>query len=328
MPTIQRLELPTPFPVGPVNAYLLEGDPLTLVDTGPREAATLPVLRAELERRGVTFRDLERLVITHPHIDHFGLAAAIVTDSTDARAERSSGPAVEVLAHPDAVPWLSDGLSVGVARHRFYLDVLREAGMPDPDPVARAYLAADQYGAPVRVDRVLTHGEGVRLGGTDWQVIHTPGHAGAHLCLYDPESRALVAGDHLLPTISSNPVVEPALDGRLRHRSLVGYVRSLRLVAELEVATVYPGHGAPFEGHRELIEQRLAATWQRAEDIAALLADGRPSIYEVVQQLFPNVSGFEAFLGVSEIIGHLELLEAQGRVAAERDGHVMRYRRL
>jgi len=195
---VHRLTLPTPFPVGPVYAYLFEGDLLTLVDTGPKADVTRESLRAGLADFGYRPEDIQRIIVTHHHADHMGLAAEIW--------QRSGA---EIWTHPYSLPWLADYAGQQARHHPFYAAIWQQAGVPT-DIVA---LMNDSSASllrwidPVLATHTLDEGQQIDLGGAPWQVFHTPGHAGGLICLWEPASRTLLANDHLLRDISSNPVL-------------------------------------------------------------------------------------------------------------------------
>lgn len=144
---------------------------------------------------------------------------------------------------------------------------------------------------------------------------------------WDAEHEFAFVGDHLLPHISSNPLISRPLDGSPgRSRSLVAYLDSLAKTRELpEGAILLPGHGEPIDDHRALIDTRLASTTRRKEKILRLLADGPRSGYELAQSMWGNIAVTQAFLTLSEIIGHTDLLEDEGRVREVDDGGVIRF---
>ena len=176
------------------------------------------------------------------------------------------------------------------------------------------------------LDRTLADGDLLRLGGEDWRVLHTPGHTGDLVCFYQPQRRLLLSSDHLLRDISSNPLVEQPVPGQSERpccsrRSLVEYMAQLRRVAALDVALTLPGHGPPISDHRALIRERLAFHEERARRILEVLGDETFTVHEIVGQLFSNLDPLNHFLAISEVIGHLQWLEVEGRVTCrERDG--------
>ncbi|RLC73081.1 MAG: Zn-dependent hydrolase [Chloroflexi bacterium] len=313
---LYTFSVPTPFPVGPVNLYLAEGEPLTLLDAGPRYDPARKALTEALAERGYRVADLQRLILTHAHPDHCGLAAELV---------RESG--AEVMAHAETGRRLAPGAEA--QRVAFYADVMRWAGVPMEvlTSLAGARQGASHYTEPVTLDRALADGDTLQLGGEDWRVLHTPGHTGDLICLYQPQRRLLLSGDHLLRDISSNPLVEPPAPGQTeRPRRLVEYMAQLRRVAEMDIALTLPGHGPPITDHRALIRERLAFHEKRARHILETMGDEALTTHEIVSQLFSGLDPINHFLAISEVIGHLQWLEVEGRVTRREQGGVARWR--
>ncbi len=317
---LHAIELPTPFPVGPITVYLADapGEPLTLVDTGPRTPATQAALEAALARLGYTLSSLARILVTHAHMDHFGLTADLVQASQ-----------ARVWTHPWNVPSLSDYEADQERRVAFYADLLRQAAVPTEmmQIVGRVTQGMRQFARPVAVDDTLDEGATLRLAGREWQVLHTPGHAAGLLCLYEPESRTLLSSDHLLADISSNPLVEPPQPGQTsRPRSLALYIASLQRVAALGIARALPSHGPVIHDVAGLVNRRLAFHRQRLAHVLDALRQGARTTWEVTQVLFPGRSPLDTFLAVSEVIGHLDVLEIEGKIVGEMAGGVIVWR--
>nr|HID14052.1 MBL fold metallo-hydrolase [Anaerolineae bacterium] len=315
---LHTISLPTPFPVGPVNVYLAEGEPLTLVDTGPRYAPARETLEKALARCGYRVADLQRIVLTHAHPDHCGLAAELA---------RASG--AEVMTHTANLSWLAD--DADAQRLAFYGEVMRWAGVPVEvlKALTRMRRGMSRYAEPVTPDRTLADGDALYLGGEDWHVLHTPGHAGGLICFYQPRRRLLISSDHLLRDISSNPLVEPPAPGETeRPRRLVEYMRQLRRVAELDVALALPGHGPPITDPRALIYERLAFHEERARCMLETLGDDALTVHEIASRLFPGLDPVNYFLAISEVIGHLQWLEVEGRVTHTGQDGVAFWRRV
>jgi glyoxylase-like metal-dependent hydrolase (beta-lactamase superfamily II) len=317
-PYLHTLSIPTPFPVGPVNVYLAEGDPLTLVDAGPRYDPARESLENGLSGCGYSVADVRRIVLTHAHADHCGLAAELA---------RASG--AEVLTHAVSIPWLER--SANARRLAFYTEVMHWAGVPVKTLVdlSRMRRGVEQYDEPIIPDGTLADGDALQLGGDDWRVLHTPGHAGGLICLYQPRRRLLISSDHLLRDISSNPVVEPPAPGETgRPRRLVEYMAQLRRVAALDVALALPGHGPPITDHRALIRERLAFHEARARYMLEVMGERALTAHEMAGVLFPGVDPVDYFLAISEVVGHLQWLEVEGRVTHDEHGGVARWRRV
>lgn len=302
---IVPLSLPTPYPVGPVNSYLLPGPPLTLVDCGPKTPEALEALEAGLARAGLSLGKIERLVITHGHLDHFGLAATVAGAS-----------GAGVYAHAAEVPKM--------ALDRRFVEPMRllvaEAGFPSEvsDMLLAAMRRHRSQFDPITPTDLLADGDRLALGEGTLEVMHTPGHAQGHICLWDGE--ALVSGDLLLEEISPNPMVEFDSNG-LRLRTLPALLRSLDRLAALEPAVAYPGHGDPIPQPAVRARDLLRHHQERKENLARMLATGSWTLRALAAEWFPGLDQFNLFLGLSEVLGHLDLLEDEGRLATgHRDG--------
>ncbi|MGH7535920.1 MAG: MBL fold metallo-hydrolase [Gemmatimonadales bacterium] len=302
--------LPTPFPVGPVNCYLFAGDPVTVVDPGMMLPESIAMLTALLESAGLTVADIDVVFVTHGHPDHYGAAGWI--------AEQSGAGIVCGKAERQKL--------LGQMTPE-YLALLVNLGIPqeivDTFPDLRK-ATRDLIHTPLEAD--LSHrgdGEILTAGGRDFTVIETPGHAAGHLSLWDPEASVLLSGDHLLPHITPNPVLEPDDHHPGRRRSLIEYLDSLPRFSALAPAAILPGHGSPFTDIDALAANLRAHHQKRSERIVSMVeALGTPTPYEISLQLFPNLEGFAVMLGTSEAVGHLDLLAAEGRVRQVEDSPI------
>jgi glyoxylase-like metal-dependent hydrolase (beta-lactamase superfamily II) len=317
---LHAIELPTPFPVGPVTLYLADaaGEPLTLIDTGPCTPETRAALETALAALGHRIGDLERIVVTHAHVDHFGLAADLVDVS-----------GAQVWTHPWNNATLGDYDADRERRVVFYRELMRQAAVPAQilATVGRATRGMHHYARAVAVSGALEEGDMLRLAGRDWQVLHTPGHAAGLICLYSPSSRTLLSSDHLLADISSNPLVEPPPPGQVeRPRSLALYRASLRRVAALDVERALPSHGPVIHDVPGLVAERLAFHERRMVRVLDVLRDGARTTWAVTNALFPDRTPLDTFLAVSEVIGHLDLLEMEGWIKGEMVDGVVHWR--
>ncbi len=308
LPNLYQLAIPTPFPVGPVNVYVardLQGDGVTLVDCGPRTPEARGALDAGLAALGHSVHSVCRIVVTHTHADHYGLAASLVNES-----------GARVLAHPFSRPMLEAYAEERERRLAFYADLLRISGVPDElgQIVQQARRSIGDYAEAVPVSGALNDGDTLTMAGCEWQVIHTPGHSAGLVCLYEPLSCVLLSNDHLLRDISSNPVVEPPLSEHARRiRSLVEYLGQLRRVAAMSISVAWPGHGDLIYDVPELVRQRIEFHTRRARRILELLDGQALTTYQIVRPLFPSLDSINFFLAISEVLGHLELLESEHR---------------
>lgn len=317
---VHRLALPTPFLVGRVNAYLIEDDPLTLIDTGPNSGTTLDELDVALRARGHTIAELELIVITHQHIDHLGLLEILV---------RRSG--AEVAALDRLVPYLRDFSAGAVADDEFASAIMARHGVPPDVITALTSVGASfrAYGSSAEVTRPLRDGDELQLAGRRLRVLHRPGHSPSDTVFWDEERRMLLAGDHLLGHISSNPLITRPLDGPApdgeRPHALLDYIGSLRATRELPLSLVLTGHGDPVTDHVTLIDERLRLHDRRAAKLLGMLAGGPLTAYEMAVQMWSNVAVTQAYLTISEVLGHMDLLAARGQVVEHDDGTLTRF---
>ncbi len=158
------------------------------------------------------------------------------------------------------------------------------------------------------------------------QVFHRPGHSPTDTVFLDSERRMLLAADHLLGHISSNPLITRPRDGSSeRPQALVTYLESLEATREMDVDLVLPGHGDPITDHRSLIDERFALHRRRAEKLHGLIAERPRSAYELAQALWGNIAVTQAYLTLSEVLGHTDILLDEGRVAEVEEGGVVRF---
>lgn len=315
---IHRLPIPTPFAVGKVNCYLIEDDPLTLIDGGPNYGTALDVLSESLGAHGHTIEDIGLILLTHNHTDHLGLAQILVEHS-----------GAEVAALGIAAERLANYRTEAERDDEFAVELMLRSGIPEEIALALRSVSSSYrgWGAPVEVTRPLADGETIELGGRRLETLFRPGHSVMDTVFWDAEHQIGFVGDHLLPHISSNPLISRPLDGSPgRTRSLIAYLDSMAKTRELpEGSLLFGGHGEPIDDHRSLIDTRFASTERRKEKLLRLLAEGPRSGYELAQSMWGNIAVTQAFLTLSEVIGHMDLLEVEGRVREVDDGGVIRY---
>jgi glyoxylase-like metal-dependent hydrolase (beta-lactamase superfamily II) len=318
---IHVLAIPTPFAVGRVNVYLLEDEPLTLVDAGPNSGLALDELERGLDALGHRVTDLELLVLTHQHIDHLGLAGILA---------RRSG--AEVAALDRLAPYAERYSAEAEADDAFSVALMRRHGIAqDVTQALRAVSAAFRgWGGAVRVTHPLPDGSTLALRDRTLRVHHRPGHSPSDTVFADEARGVLIGGDHLLGHISSNPLITRPLPGDAaaageRPRALQTYLDSLRATRADDLAVVLPGHGAPVEDHRALIDERFALHERRAAKIHDLLAHGPRTAHEIAQALWGGVAVTQAYLTLSEVLGHVDLLLVAGQAVAQESDGVVRF---
>ncbi len=311
---VLSITVPTPFAVGPVNCFLLKGDALTLVDTGPRTPEAQQELEKQLHSYGVAFEDIDQVVLTHHHPDHIGLVGRMMKNG------------VIVLGHWKNDRWLQMSDSFLKENEAFMTGIYREAGVPEQyfDHVSdtRGYLA---YTDRAKCDRHLSEGDDVP-GCSGWTVMETPGHAQSHISLWHKETGMMIAGDHLIKKISSNPLLEPPyVKGTERPKPLLQQRNSYRKTLDAHLQYVYTGHGEPILNPDELIKERLQKQEERSEKVASFL-NSPMTAFEVCQQLFPGVYKKQTGLTLSETIGHLDYLESENVIVKIKEKEKTVYR--
>jgi glyoxylase-like metal-dependent hydrolase (beta-lactamase superfamily II) len=314
---IHCLRIPTPFAVGRVNCYLIEDEPLTLVDTGPNSGKALDELESQLAEHGHSIDELELLVITHQHIDHLGLAEIVVQRSGAEVA--ALGVAAERLANFD---------EDAEAEDRFAVDLMLRNGIPEEVTAALRSVSRSfrGWGSHVTVTKPLADGQTLPFANRLLQAIHRPGHSPSDTVFWDEDRKILIAADHLIAHISSNPLISRPLDGSdERPQALVTYIESMRKTRKMPAEIVLSGHGEPITDHAALIDDRIAKHDRRKEKIYKLIAERPRNAYELAQAIWGNVAVTQAFLTLSEVIGHADLLVNEGRARELDDDDVIRY---
>jgi glyoxylase-like metal-dependent hydrolase (beta-lactamase superfamily II) len=313
---IHRITLPTPFAIGRVNVYLIEDEPLTLLDTGPNSGEALDELERGLAELGRRVEDLELLVVSHQHMDHLGLVQILA---------RRSG--AEIAAIKPLAGFLADFNASAEADDEYAAGLMLQHGIPAEVVWALRALSASfrGWGATATVTRELRDGGDLVLRDRTLRVLRRPGHSPTDTVLHDAERGIMLGADHLLARISSNPLRHRPLDEV--QGGLLTYLDSLALTRAMDdVELVLTGHGEPVTDHVALIDERLRGHGRRAEKLHALLVERPRTAYELASALWGgNVAVTQAYLTLSEVLGHLDVLEREGRVRGEREHGVSRF---
>ncbi len=314
------LSVPTPFYVGDVNIYLIKEDPLTLIDVGPKTKKASDALREKLRRHGVEFKDIQRIVLTHAHEDHCGLAKQIRDEAKNA----------EIFVHG----WETGHLFGRLARaeHR---KLMFRAGVPDS--VFQEMQSI--YGEISLLTDALSDGEFSALrdemelefaSGT-LKVLHTPGHTPGSCSFIREANRTIIVGDCVLKRITPNPIVSlDPVDAEKRFKSLAEYLVSLAKIRSYSPTLVYGGHGEPIHDFEEIFNRYVRAIDERQRNVISLVSKQGVTAFDAAQKLFPNAfdHNVHRFLAISESIAHLDYAETEGKIAVEFKEGVELYRRI
>lgn len=306
------MPIPTPFAVGRVNCYLLEDEPLTLIDTGPNSGKALNELESALATFDHTLEEVELVIVSHQHLDHFGLVATVV--------ERSGA---EVAALEALIPVLANFGEDVELEDQAAANLMMGHGVPEEvvESLRNVVKSFRSFGSKVDVTRGLRDGERLEFGNRTLEVIHRPGHSPSDTLFWDEERKILASADHLIKKISSNALISRPLDGSEgRRQALVEYIDSMAKTRDMPAEIVLPGHGEPFTGHATLIDDRLAMHERRAHKLYGLIEERPRTAHELAHVLWGNIAVTQAFLTLSEVIGHTDLLVNAGQVREVTDG--------
>jgi len=312
------IAIPTPFYVGDVNVYLIPQDPVTLIDVGPKTDEAAKVLRAKLAAYGVSFSDVRRIVLTHAHEDHCGLAKRVRDEAKDA----------EVLIHG----WETGHLFGRLAQDEHRKLMLRSGvpadvfdqlrGMYQEISLLTDSLAESDF-KPLHDEMELEFESGTL------QVLHTPGHTPGSCSFIRTADRTLICGDCVLKRITPNPVLSPdPTDPSKRFPSLAEYLVSLARIRSFSPTLLYGGHGEPVTDFEEIFHRYVRSIDERQRKVVSLLPASGSTAFEIAQKLF--AASFDAdvhrFLAISEAIAHLDHAHMEHKIDMELKDGVEYYR--
>lgn len=307
---IITISLPTPFYIGPVNVYLIAEEPLTLIDTGPKTKEASEALREGLRQNRIRISDIKRIVLTHAHEDHCGLARSLRDEAKNA----------EVLVHN----W-ETGHRASRLAHEEHEVLLRRAGVPAEEiETMRALYAHVRLYADSFEDHEYNHlvdDAELQFSNGSLRILHTPGHTPGSCSFLREADRTVIAGDCVLKRITPNPILSPdPLDPNRRFPSLAEYLVSLARLRTFAPTLVYGGHGAPVRDYEELFNRYFRAIRERQTEVISLVPKAGATAWEVSRQLFPETDDVHRFLAVSEAVAHLDLAHSENRLVMEISG--------
>ena len=302
-PNLFRIQIPLPeSPLKYLNSYVIKDHARSLIiDTGLNRQECLDAMQTGLDKLGIDLAKSD-IFITHLHADHFGLVSKLVTDSTNIYFSRPDKELVE--------SWEGFGDMVAYAgRNGFPEDELKAAIEKHP---------GSRYGTDwIPELKVLDDGDLIDAGSYHFKCVATPGHTMGHTCLYEPNRKILVAGDHILTDITPNIQCWSDNENRLKH-----YLASLDKVYDLDVDLVLPGHRRLIDNHRARIEELKEHHQQRLDEVLSILARGPMSAFQVAAHMTWDIAcdSWDQFpvtqkwFATGEAISHLRYQEDAGLI--------------
>jgi glyoxylase-like metal-dependent hydrolase (beta-lactamase superfamily II) len=306
---IYKIELPIPYPLKTTNVFFVDEPPRTLVDAGIKTEVSFETLEKGLGNIGFGLNAIERILITHGHIDHYGQAKRL-----------SSLSGAPIYIHSKEYGRIRSFIhSLG-----FLKSILLRNGVPKAlvDEAIHFIESAQNLADPLEEAFFLNDGDSISFRSMTWKTLHCPGHSPGLICFYWPEKKILFTGDHLLKEVTPNPILNVTETvSPFRYPSLREYLASLKRIETMDISLALPGHGEEIHDTRGLIQKVYSHHKERMDLVVAFLSKGEKTPFEIAMDLFPGLPPFEVFLGISEAVGHLEILREGGRVAVkEKEG--------
>ncbi len=314
-----------PFDVAPelatANIYVLGKKELTLIDAGPGIRGAMDFIKASFSDQGLNIDNVQRILITHGHMDHIGLTSAIL---------KTIHHPVEVYMHAEDSWRVTPEFFKG-KKWNAELDTLAGiVGLPKEEHELIKVKINRYYSIAEPIENVLNMEDNDEFTGEGYhlRVIHAPGHSPGLCCFYETKNKVLFSGDHLLRHITPNPLISFDRKGLWDHRykSLVEYKASLEKVSKLDIKYVFTGHGDYIEDMNEVLDQYKIHQRQRTDMVLQAVKGKETTMYRLVEEVFPGIEKGDLFLALSEIAAHLELLVDEGRAEIADEGPPVIYR--
>lgn len=299
-----RIELPTVFEAMTVNSWLfLEPEP-TLIDCGEKSPASWKALNEALSNHGLKISDIKKIIITHAHLDHMGMANKIVAHSN-----------AVVSMNEYLLDWAIDLKTMLDRRTAAIMDVMK-ANLPDIEQKKYfefGYEILSPLWDEIPQDRIeiFSIDDTLNFGGSSWDVIYTPGHCINQTCFHNPENGHFLSADMLLKMIPI-PIIDAGLvEPFPRTKSLLMQLQSYRKIAKLNISKVFPGHFEAFESADLLIAKQIQKIQHRKENCLRHYNNGVTELMDLVHAVYPGrVNNATIFM----VVGFLDILAEEGRI--------------
>lgn len=313
-----RIELPSVFAYSNVNTFLFIGDEPTLIDCGENSPEGLYALEEGLKTHHVKLADIKKIIITHAHIDHMGLAGNIAHKF-----------GAEVWVSDLVLPWAIAAEKCIFERADLLRNIFTQGSLPSYflEPFVQSFKSFRKYwvNIPSENIKVFQLNDTLHFGGKDWQPIFAPGHSITQTCFYQADAQFLLSADAILAQtpVAVLEIDDSQNDGRLR--ALPQMLDTFKMLADLEIQTVFPGHGNSFENHKQLLAYQTERIYQRTEETLNYIKAGSRTAFDIAQKLYPAANPPQFFIGFTMTLGYLDLLEAKHLIQSEEKQGVYHY---
>ncbi|MCX8176246.1 MAG: MBL fold metallo-hydrolase [Candidatus Bathyarchaeota archaeon] len=327
-PGLFQIKLPLPDnPLGYVNLYLVEDEgKIALIDVGFNSGCMFEGLCSQISEAGFNIKDLEKVFVTHFHLDHSGLLLKL-----------RKLPNLKLILHIAQISVLKRRFLVGndwKSSGKFFMEngfpkkLLLSIGLKfslNPKNALAYKNLFNQLAHPYLTVEVET----VKIGSFKFKILWTPGHAKEHICFYEAEKRFMIVGDHLLPTITSN------ISAFVRNENpLSDYLKSLRDIEFFDVKYVLPGHEEVFKGFKERVQQIKTHYLQRLNEVLDIVSRGKFTAYHIASEIKWNLPysswekfpSLQKFLAMGETLAYLNFLKTMNLVEEVVEGSKFFYK--
>ena len=307
LPDVFSIKLPLPGrKPGPVNVYLFKGREVTLIDTGMTQ--TSGILKKALGEHGIGFSDIDRIILTHGHPDHYGAAKKIV------KAGRA-----KVIAHAEDKALIETGRDFFTNRYKNFLQIL---GVPLSIGILLRLLSFmfKQMADNCEVDIIISEGDELGIGQYRARIIETPGHSRGSICLFLEKEKVLFCGDTIIEHITPNAFImmdeEEILPLRLSQDE---FYKSLDKIKKLSPSIIYSAHGKAVSDINKIVAGYEKAFVERKDNVLSLVRSGEKNVYRIARRLFPEIGGLrlplEIFLSISEVYTTIQVLQKEEKIS-------------